>query len=79
MLAIFQGYPYGKGSNDVYSRFSISGAHLVKGTKYYVTGTGDTRYYHRSTCSHVTEGLEAYDTRKECAEHYAYPCPDCLP
>lgn len=82
LLAIFQGYPYGKGTDDVYSRFSVSGARLYRADRYQVTQEGGLLYYHRASCSKVVDPsavVDAKGTRSECAALGAYPCPDCRP
>lgn len=84
MLAMFQGYPYGKGTNDVYTRFSVSGARLFKHSRYYVFREGDVCYYHRENCDKVkhfdkSKKYEIFNTREQCAQYGAYPCPDCKP
>lgn len=83
LLAIFQGYPYGKGMDDVYSRFSVSGARVFKTERYYVLKDGSGfSYYHRPSC-HDLSGKKAsaysFDTKSDCAKFGAYPCPKCRP
>ncbi len=82
LLAIFQGYPYGKGTDDVYSRFSVSGARLYKADRYQITKEGSLWYYHRASCSKVANPsavLDSKGSRAECAALGAYACPDCRP
>lgn len=79
VLAIFQGYPIGNASGDTYSRFSVSGARLLKKSHYCLSIEDGIMYYHRKNCSHVTEGSTEYETKQECAAKGAYPCPYCHP
>ena len=80
LMAIFQGYPYGTGTDDVYSRFSLSSSRLFKNNRYVVEqGSDGILYYHRSNCSLIKDGKKTYDTKRKCAEHGAYPCPHCNP
>jgi len=79
-MAIFQGYPYGVGTDDVYSRFSLSSSRLFKMGRYAVTlGPDGVWYYHRTGCGKATEGSRTFGTKRECAEHGAYPCGVCNP
>lgn len=83
LMAIFQGYPYGKGTDDVYSRFSVSGARIYRGGRFYVMPASDgVSYYHRSDCPELEgsrSNYQAFDSKKQCAEFGAYPCPKCKP
>ena len=80
MMAIFQGYPFGVGTDDVYSRFSVSGSRLFKTGRYVVqAGEGGVKYYHRSNCPKGTDKSTTFSTKRECAEHGAYPCSSCSP
>lgn len=81
VLAVFQGYPYGKGSKEVYSRFSVSGARLGKKSKYYVAeGGSGILYYHRGDCEKLRGKIwKKYNSKEDCAKTGAYPCPDCNP
>lgn len=90
LLAIFQGFPYGQGTSDVYSRFSLSGARLYKATRYVIAKAGSVLYYHRYNCGKLPKtgagginlpeaSYETVTTRRECAKKGAYPCPDCNP
>ena len=83
LMAIFQGYPYGKGTDDVYSRFSVSGARIYRGGRFYVMPASDgVSYYHRSDCPELEgsrSNYQVFDSKKQCAEFGAYPCPKCKP
>lgn len=90
LLAIFQGFPYGKGTDDVYSRFSLSGSRMYKATRYVIVQEGSQLYYHRYNCKKLPktaldgidlpeDSYETASTRRECAQKGAYPCPDCNP
>lgn len=81
LMAIFQGYPFGTGTSDVYSRYSVSGARLYKATRYPVIEESGRLTYHRSTCKKL-DGVAlvaTYTSKEECAGLGAYPCPDCRP
>lgn len=82
LMAIFQGYPLGKGTKEVYSRYSVSGAHLIKSTKYYVCkASNGYYYYHLADCEFVKRSakITKYDSKQECASVGAYPCKYCNP
>lgn len=53
-IALFQGYPYGAGLDEVYNKFCVSGAHVSKVHLYYVRPVKDGDkvhyYYHKSEC-----------------------------
>lgn len=80
LMAMFQGYPFGVGTDDVYSRFSVSGSRLFKTGRYVVEETASgVKYYHRPNCPRITDRSMTFATKKECAEHGAYPCGECNP
>lgn len=90
LLAIFQGFPYGKGTDDVYSRFALSGSRIYKATRYVIAKDGSVLYYHRYNCSKLpkttngginlpADSYETVTTRRACAQKGAYPCPYCNP
>lgn len=79
MMAIFQGYPYGTGTGDTYSRFAVSGSRIYKGIKYPVTLDSGVQLYHREGCVDAVGEIAAYSDRRDCAEAGAYPCPVCKP
>lgn len=72
-----------KGTDDVYSRFSVSGARIYRGGRFYVMPASDgVSYYHRSDCPELEgsrSNYQAFDSKKQCAEFGAYPCPKCKP
>ena len=82
-ISFFQGYPYGRGTDDVYSNFEISGARITKSLGYYVRlgkQNGQTfMYYHKPNCTYGEGENYWYSTREECALQGAMPCPHCKP
>lgn len=56
-IALFQGYPYGVGTSDVFNKFCVSGAKVKKVRPYYVRpyndGTGVHYYYHKNGCKEL--------------------------
>lgn len=76
-IVLFQGFEYGDGA--IYNQCSFGGARITKSRKYYVQTVDGIKYYHRQGCSYLTDTSEAYDGKKECAEHGAHPCPYCKP
>lgn len=81
MLVFFQGYPIGAGERYFIDRFEISGARVLKNKSYYVTRLDGVWRYHRGTCTKPADDLGVYQfqTKKECAEAGALPCPYCNP
>ena len=82
-ISFFQGYPYGRGTDEVYSNFEISGARISKSLGYYVRSIKQNgqyfNYYHKPDCDYG-EGTDYwYKTREECALQGALPCPYCKP
>lgn len=77
-LTIFQGYPYGIGTGDTFSRHAFVGARTRKGRVFYLQ-EDDGLWYHRGNCSLLTIRDNYYSTQKECAKEGAYPCLTCLP
>lgn len=79
-ISFFQGYPYGVGTDDVYSKFTISGARVKKTSDFMVRRSTDGYlYYHTKGCKHGKEPSTLYDTKADCASQGAYPCPYCKP
>lgn len=80
MLVIFQGYPYGAFTDDVFNQYSFAGARIRKTDSYYITTEADGRtFYHKGSCSNVTDTSYPYYSKKECAMEGAWPCLDCNP
>ena len=54
-IALFQGYPYGSNTNNVFNKFCVSGAHIIKTKVFYVRPTKEADgtihyYYHKYGC-----------------------------
>lgn len=88
ILALFQGYPYGAGTNDVYNKVAFGGAKIEKGSRYYVREDSSSGIlaYHKRSCPQLaglTEDelsqLQSFRTKQECAEHGAFYCTTCNP
>ncbi|BCN32385.1 hypothetical protein [Anaeromicropila herbilytica] len=80
LFVVFQGYPYGLNTGDVFNQYSYAGARIRKTRCYYITKEADgKRYYHKATCSKVTNKDYPYYNKKDCALEGAYPCPECNP
>lgn len=80
LLVMFQNYPYGAGTKDVYTRFSVSGSRIAKQTNYYISvGSDKLSYYHKENCYLKGDSKITYKSQKECALTGAYPCPYCNP
>lgn len=79
-MAVFQGYPYGVGTDSVYSNFAISGTRISKSTGVYACYDKDGNYlYHSRFCPEIDGEISEYSSGKEAALHAAYPCPKCRP
>lgn len=80
LMVLFQGYPYGGSLRHTFSKFSVSGAQLIKNTKYFVrySDTDSRYYYHTAGCLHDSRN-EAfqYNSAGDAAETGALPCPYC--
>ncbi len=80
LFVVFQGYPYNAASLDTYNRYAFGGARIRKARAFYITESGNKRYYHRENCTRLTETLgNPYYSKKECAKDGAFPCPKCIP
>lgn len=80
MLVIFQGYPYGYGTYDIYNRYAFGAARIRKQDAYYIANTIEgKRYYHKWNCTEVKDTQYAYFSKKECALEGAYACEICKP
>lgn len=86
-MSFFQGYPLGKGTDDVYSNFELSGARIVKNQGYYtkrvIKNGSSILYYHRPSCpclnSEDTVLSSWFATKEEAASSGAMPCEECKP
>lgn len=79
-FVLFQGYPYGFNTNDVFNQFSYAGARIRKSDCYYISTDVDGKsYYHKETCSKSINHEYPYYSKKECALRGAYPCSQCNP
>lgn len=84
-MAVFQGYPIGSGTSDVYNKFCISGARIKKASVFSVredTTNPSILYYHTDRCSlgnKINGKEQTFSTQKEAAATGAFPCPYCKP
>lgn len=78
-ISFFQGYPYGIGTSDSFSKFTVSGARIEKKKKFYLNKVDDFLYYHTEDCVYSKGSSHVYDSKKECALEGANPCPYCKP
>lgn len=81
-ICLFQGYPYGSGTSDTFSKFTVSGARITKSGVFYVRKADDgITYYHNGYCNHDgrQEQGDIYYSKKSAARDGAYPCPYCNP
>lgn len=79
LFVVFQGYPYGNGTNDVFNRYAYAGARVKKADMYFITKREETKIYHSSDCDEVTNYNNPVYSKKECALKGAYPCKKCKP
>lgn len=79
LFVIFQGYPYGYGTNDVFNRYAYAGARVKKADMFFITENEGKKIYHRSDCSEVLDFSNPIYSKKECALQGAYPCTKCKP
>jgi hypothetical protein len=82
MFVIFQGYPYGNGTDEVYNRFASAGAKFTKRKGFYIEQKGWYRIYHRSNCPELSDDAiiledEIYYDAEACVKEGAYACPVC--
>ncbi|MGL5381765.1 hypothetical protein [Clostridium sp.] len=78
MMVFFQGYPIGI-SNEVYNYYAIGGARVYKGAKYYLQNIDGLPYYHRDSCTLLTNRSYEVQTRQEGAKKGYRPCRECMP
>ncbi len=78
-LAFFQGIPTGlRGMR--YNNFALGAARIIRKDNYYIQQDANGLfYYHRETCSKLSQRNEAYDSPVECALEGAFPCHTCTP
>ncbi len=78
-LAFFQGIPTGlRGLR--YNNFALGAARIIRKERYYIQQDANSLfYYHRETCSKLTQREEVYDSPAECALEGAFPCHTCAP
>lgn len=88
IFAIFQADPYNDGLGGLYNRIAFGGAKITKSSLYYLKQSEDSgiMMYHRPGCpilAGLTEqelaSLDAYNSKRECAQHGAYYCETCKP
>lgn len=79
LFTVFQGYPYGAGTQDVYNRYAFAGARIKKSNCYYITKKNGEKEYHKAGCDKVTDTSHPYYSKKECALEKSWPCKSCLP
>lgn len=82
MFVVFQGYPYGNESGEVFNQIATAGVKVSKNHTFYLEQKGWYLIYHRSDCSELNkEGIifkdEPYYTIESCAAKGAYACPIC--
>ena len=79
-MAIFQGYPYGAGTDDVYSNFAVSGTRVTKKHYYFVCKDNDSgiSYYHKEWCNRVKYRSNRFESKEEAARSGAFPCDACM-
>ena len=78
-MCFFQGYPFGKGTSEVYSNFEISGARVTKSAGYFTQAVDGYLYYHKPGCTKGSGTKKWYKTQEECAWQGALPCEYCHP
>ena len=88
IFAIFQADPYDDGLGGVYNRIAFGGAKITKSSLYYLKQSDDSGIlmYHRPGCPSLAgltdedlANLDAYSSKRECAQHGAYYCEICKP
>lgn len=80
-ISFFQGYPYGVGTSESFSKFTVSGARLRKNHKFYLGEIDNFLYYHTGDCPYIKSISDSrvYDSKRDCALEGATPCPYCKP
>jgi hypothetical protein len=83
MFVLFQGYPYGDETGEIYNRVSSAAAMINKNDDFYLEQKGWYLVYHKSTCSELKKDStllfsdEPYYSEEDCAKAGAYACPIC--
>lgn len=79
MLVFFQGLPTGI-EGTYYNQYAFGGAQILKGEGYYIQEAGNgLPYYHRDSCTELSEKNLYFRTPEECALEGAFPCEICKP
>jgi hypothetical protein len=84
IFVVFQGYPYGTATGEVYNRFLSAGAKVAKDQCYYIEQAGWYLLYHKANCPKLNkEDLlfsdeEPHMTIRECVSEGAYACAECI-
>lgn len=83
MFVVFQGYPYGGSTGDVYNRVASAGARVIKKDILYITEKDWYRLYHKENCEEldITDNIlskRAYYDIESCVKEGAYACPVCF-
>jgi hypothetical protein len=86
MFVLFQGYPYGSGTGEVYNRFFSSASQIVKSNTYYIEQKTWYSVYHLSSCPLLEDGniiykdleKKPYYHQEDCVAQGAYACPECI-
>ena len=80
MFVIFQNYPYGIGTNDVYNRYVYGAARIKKKDSYYLTiDENGEKTYHKYSCHKAKDVTDTCESKKECAAKGYFPCEICDP
>lgn len=65
LMVLFQGYPFGVGTDDVFNKFCIGGSKVTKVHAYYVRpfddGGGEHFYYHKGECREMFDATTDTD------------------
>lgn len=79
ILVFIQGVPIGN-TGEVYNGYALGGARILKREKYFLQiGDNGIGYYHRSTCTELSDLEFMLDDQKACALEGYYPCRICQP
>lgn len=91
MFVLFQGYPYGAATGEVYNRFLSASSEINKNVKYYIEQKSWYYVYHLSTCPLLDSDnpeyvpviykdgeKKAYYRVQDCVAEGAYACPVCI-
>lgn len=78
LLMVWQGYPVGIGTDDVYNKVSVAGTRTYKSMKYSLGSINGVNYYHKSSCKHGNTSRN-FTSKVSAASTGALPCPYCNP